>query len=48
MHNQKCSTESVPVRKPKNLPPSIRMSSLGHFGLAHFEIIPEEERPHIL
>ncbi|HEY6970805.1 MAG TPA: hypothetical protein VJA94_16460 [Candidatus Angelobacter sp.] len=32
------------VWKPKNLPPSSRMRTLGHLGLAHFEImIPAED-----
>src|SRR5437764_13232555 len=38
-HNQKCSIPFLEVGNPKNLPPSRRISSLEHFGLAHFEII---------
>ena len=30
------------VEKPKNLPPSIRMSILEQFGLAHFEIMTQK------
>lgn len=32
------------VEKPKNLPPSIRMSILEQFGLAHFETMVPARR----
>jgi hypothetical protein len=38
-HSQKFSILLSFAAKPKNLPPSSRMSCRGHFGLAHFEII---------
>jgi hypothetical protein len=41
--SQKCSIDIGRVWKPKNLPPSKRMSCLGHFGLAHLEIIKAEK-----
>jgi hypothetical protein len=37
--SQKCSIDIGWVWNPKNLPPFKRMSCLGHFGLAHLEII---------
>lgn len=39
VHSQKCSIALLFKGNPKNRPPSRRISTLGQFGLAHFEIM---------
>jgi hypothetical protein len=44
LQSQKFSMALFFVGKPKNLPPSMRMSVLEHCGLAHFEIMSQWRR----